>query len=112
MSHVASVTFSAEVTKITSRIGVSSTHLPFCFYVILKLSEMAILSKIRKPGNFESQTSQKLALSIFQALVLISFFVDLSFLNQTLLIFQLYVIQTWKTRPIFKISVKGYFSLI
>ena len=61
--------------KTYSRIGVSSTDkLPFCFQVILKLSEMAILSK--------------LALPILETFILISFVVDLS-LNQTLLIYQL-----------------------
>ena len=88
MSRVAIVRFSVEVTKITSRIGVSSTHkLPFSFEVILKLSEMVILSK--------------LALPILETFILISFIVDLS-LNQTLLIYQFSVTHTWKTRPIFK----------
>ena len=52
---------SVRVTKITSKIGASWTHsLPFYFLPLFWLSGMAILSKARKPDNFELHNSLKL----------------------------------------------------
>ena len=53
--------FSVKVKKNTSRIGVSWTHsLPSVFNQFLTQWVMAILSKGRKPDNFESHNSLKL----------------------------------------------------
>ena len=54
---------------------------------------MAILSNERTPDNL--YTSLSLALAIFELFFLILLDVNLS-LNHTLLIFFLYVMQTWK----------------
>ena len=53
--------FSVKVKKNTSRVGVSWTHsLPSVFNLFLTQWIMAILSKGRKPDNFESHNSLKL----------------------------------------------------
>ena len=55
-----------RVTKITSRIGASWTHsLPFQFLNLIWLAELAILSKVSKPDNSESQKSLKFSFSNF-----------------------------------------------
>ena len=78
---------------------------------------MAILSKECKPDHFESHNSLKLSFEIFvafvQMLININFLVDFFLsLNQTLLVFWLYVRQTWITQLILAISLTGYLPLI
>ena len=65
---------------------------------------MAILSNERTPDNL--YTSLSLALAIFELFFLISLDVNLS-LNHTLLIFFLYVTQTWKIQLILANSLQG-----
>ena len=61
VSFITADEFSVRVTKITSMIGVSWTHsLPFYFLPLFWLSGMAILSKARKPDNFQLHNSLKL----------------------------------------------------
>ena len=69
VSFVMTDEYSVRFTKITARIGVSGTHsLPFCFWPKLLTNEMAILSKGRKPDNFESESSLKLSFTNIQGL--------------------------------------------
>ena len=65
---------------------------------------VAILSKGCKPGNFELHYSLKHSFTNIQAFVQILLNVNLS-LNQTLLIFLLYVRQTWMTQLILAASL-------
>ena len=66
---------------------------------------MAILSKARKPDNFESHNSLKLSFpNIREAFVRILLIVNLPF-NQTLLTFLLCVRQIWMTQLIPAISL-------
>ena len=64
---------------------------------------MAILSKARKPDNFELLNSLKLSFTNVQDLRL-NFFIATLSLNQALLTFLLCVRQTWMTRLILAIS--------
>ena len=63
-----------------------------------------ILSKVRKPDNFETHNSLKLNFTNFNFFALISLNLNV-YLNQTLLIFLLYVSQTWKTQVIQAVSM-------
>ena len=66
---------------------------------------MAVLSKARKPDNFESYNYLKRIFAhIFELLVRILLDVNLP-LNQTFLTFMLYVRQTWMTQFIVTISL-------
>ena len=76
----------------------------FPIFTSFWLIEMAILSKLRKPDNFESHSSPKLALPIFEVFIQTSLNVSLS-LNQTLLIFLVYAIQTWMNQLNMAISL-------
>ena len=69
----------------------------FWFLPRFRLNEMAILSKVCKPYNFESYNSLKFSFTSIRDFVLISLDVNLS-LSQTLLIFLLYMRQTWNTQ--------------
>ena len=111
MSFVATEEFSMRVTKITSRFNISLTHsLPFCSNLFLTQWIMAILSKRCKPDNFEEHNSLKLSFKIFEVFVPFLLNVNLS-LNQTLLIFLLYVSQTWITQMILTIFLWGVIFL-
>ena len=69
----------------------------FWFLPRFRLNEMAILSKLCKPYNFESYNSLKFSFTSIRDFVLISLDVNLS-LSQTLLIFLLYMRHTWNTQ--------------
>ena len=60
--------FSVRITKIKSRIGASWTHKLLSFSDLSLTHEMAILSKGRKPNNFESHNSLKLSFTIIKGL--------------------------------------------
>ena len=93
----------SEGAQIISRIGVSWPHsLRFYFSPILTLWFMAILLKRCKPDNFESHNSLKLRFRNIWGLR--SSFVNL-YLNQTFLVFLLYVRQTWMTQLSLPISL-------
>ena len=64
---------------------------------------MAILSKARKPDNFELHNSLKLSFMNIRGRR--SNFADCESLNQTLLTFLLYARQTWMAQLILAISL-------
>ena len=70
---------------------------------------MAMLSKVSKPDNFESQNS-----ALKKLLVFIHVLLDMSLLlNQTILIFWFYVRQNLEDSiHLSSFSVRGYLSLI
>ena len=97
MSFVMTDEFSVMVRKINSRIGFSWTHsLPFCFWPIFNSVNIAMLTKGYTPNKFESHNSLKLSFLNIWGLHWNFFNVNI-FLNETFLIFLLYVRQTWMT---------------
>ena len=109
VSFVTKDEFSVRVTKITSRIGVSRTHiLPFCFWFIFNLINYGHITK--KDVNqltLNHTTLWNLTLQVFEAFTKILLNVNLS-LNQTPLVLLLYVRQIWMIQLILSISLWGF----